>query len=341
MAQNLPPQESEFQFVSNDLSNLPISGEVVGDSRTYFQDVKRRLFHNKIAMVAGIILLLIVLIAFLGPAFVPTDPNAQNVLFANLPPKIGNLNIPGFNGMQTVAGHTVDAYQQAHVPHGTYYVFGTDYLGRDLFARVLYGTRLSIIVAVVATLLDLFIGVPYGIVSGLASERVDTFMQRIIEIISSVPDLIVVILLLIVLKPGLTSITIAIAFTGWITMARLIRAQVFKLKENEYVLASQTLGESKTKIAWKHLIPNLSSTIIIQTMFSIPSAIFFEAFLSFIGIGIPAPNASLGTLMSDGQKAFHFLPYQMWIPALILSLIMITTNLVGDGLRDAFDPQSD
>ena len=124
-------------------------------------------------------------------------------------------------------------------------------------------------------------------------------------------------------------------------MARLIRAQVFKLKENEYVLASRTLGESNWKIATKHLIPNLSSTIIIQTMFSIPTAIFFEAFLSFIGIGIPAPNASLGTLMNDGQKAFHFLPYQMWIPAIILSLIMITTNLVGDGMRDAFDPQSD
>lgn len=339
MSQYLPPEETEFQYVSNDLSNIP--QEVSGVSRTYFQDVKRRFVHNKVAMVSFFLLILIVLIAFVGPFFVPTDPNTQNVLFANLPPKLGNLNIPGLNGMQTVGGKTVNAYQAAHVPHGTYYLFGTDYLGRDLFARILYGTRLSIIVAIVATLLDLLIGVPYGIISGLASERVDTFLQRIIEIISSVPDLIVVILLLIVLKPGLTSIIIAIAFTGWITMARLIRAQVFKLKQNEYVLASETLGESKWKISLRHLLPNLSSTIIIQTMFSIPTAIFFEAFLSFIGIGIPAPSASLGTLMNDGQKAFHFLPYQMWIPAIILSLIMITTNLLGDGMRDAFDPQSD
>ena len=123
-------------------------------------------------------------------------------------------------------------------------------------------------------------------------------------------------------------------------MARLIRAQTFQLKEQEFVLAARTLGESSTKIAWKHLIPNLSSTIIIQTMFTIPSAIFFEAFLSFIGIGIPAPNASLGTLLSDGQKAFRFLPYQMWYPAAVLCVIMIAVNLLADGLRDAFDPKS-
>ncbi|WP_413627781.1 ABC transporter permease [Fructilactobacillus vespulae] len=339
MSEKVQPQENDFKFLNNDLDNIP--SETFGTSRTYFQDVKRRFFHNKIAMISAVLLIFVILVAFLGPAFIPTDPNAQQVLFANLPPKLGNLNIPGFNGMQTIGGHTFDAYKAAHVPDGTYYVFGTDYLGRDLFARILYGTRLSIIVALVATLLDLVIGVPYGIVSGLAKERTDTFLQRIIEIISSVPDLIIVILLLIVLKPGLTSIIVAIAFTGWITMARLIRAQVFTLKTNEYVLASRTLGESQFKIATKHLVPNLSSTIIIQTMFSIPTAIFFEAFLSFIGIGIPAPNASLGTLMNDGQKAFHFLPYQMWIPAIILSLIMITTNLVGDGMRDAFDPQSD
>ena len=205
----------------------------------------------------------------------------------------------------------------------------------------MYGTRLSLIIAVVATVVDLLIGLPYGIVSGWKGGRVDTFMQRIIEIISSVPNLIVVILLLLVLKPGLSSIILAIAFSSWVTMARLIRAQTLQLKEQEYILASITLGESTWKIAWKHLIPNLSSTIIIQTMFSIPTAIFFEAFLSFIGIGIPAPNASLGTLLSDGQKAFRFLPYQMWYPAAVLCILMIAFNLFADGLRDAFDPKSD
>ncbi|KRL65832.1 ABC transporter permease [Companilactobacillus versmoldensis] len=309
-------------------------------SLTYLQDVRRRLFSNKVATACLIILGLIVLISIFAPAVAPHNPNAQKVEYSNLPPKLGNLNIPGFNGMQDMGGKEVDAYKQVGAPKGTYYILGTDYLGRDLLSRIIYGTRLSLIVAVLATLVDLLIGIPYGIVSGWKGGRVDTFLQRIVEIVSSIPNLIVVILMMIILKPGLTSIIIAIALTGWVTMARLIRAQTFQLKEQEYVLAARTLGESSTKIASKHLIPNLSSTIIIQTMFTIPNAIFFEAFLSFIGIGIPAPNASLGTLLSDGQKAFRFLPYQMWAPAIILSLIMIATNLLGDGLRDAFDPQS-
>lgn len=309
-------------------------------SLTYMQDVRRRLFQNKVAVVCLTLLSIIVLISIFAPIIAPHNPNAQQVTMSNLPPKLGNLNIPGMNGYQNMGGKMVDAYKQAGAPKGTFYLLGTDYLGRDLLSRIIYGTRLSLVVAVLATLVDLLIGVPYGIVSGWKGGRTDTVMQRIVEIVSSVPNLIVVILMMIVLKPGLTSIVIAIAITGWVTMARLVRAQTFQLKEQEYILAARTLGESSTKIATKHLIPNLSSTIIIQTMFTIPNAIFFEAFLSFIGIGIPAPNASLGTLLSDGQKAFRFLPYQMWAPAIILSIIMIATNLLGDGLRDAFDPQS-
>ena len=309
-------------------------------SLTYMQDVRRRLFNNKVAVVCLSLLSIIVVIAVLAPVIAPHNPNAQQVTMSNLPPKLGNLNIPGMNGYQNMGGKMVDAYKQAGAPDGTFYILGTDYLGRDLLSRIIYGTRLSLVVAVLATLVDLLIGVPYGIVSGWKGGKTDTFMQRIVEIVSSIPNLIVVILMMIVLKPGLTSIVIAIAITGWVTMARLVRAQTFQLKEQEYILAARTLGESSTKIATKHLIPNLSSTIIIQTMFTIPNAIFFEAFLSFIGIGIPAPNASLGTLLSDGQKAFRFLPYQMWAPAIILSIIMIATNLLGDGLRDAFDPQS-
>lgn len=309
-------------------------------SLTYMQDVRRRLFKDKVAVVCLALISIIVVISILAPIIAPHNPNAQQVTMSNLPPKLGNLNIPGMNGYQNMDGHMVDAYKQADAPKGTFYILGTDYLGRDLLSRIIYGTRLSLVVAVLATLVDLLIGVPYGIVSGWKGGKTDTFMQRIVEIVSSIPNLIVVILMMIILKPGLTSIVIAIAITGWVTMARLVRAQTFQLKEQEYILAARTLGEPSMKIATKHLIPNLSSTIIIQTMFTIPNAIFFEAFLSFIGIGIPAPNASLGTLLSDGQKAFRFLPYQMWAPAIILSVIMIATNLLGDGLRDAFDPQS-
>ncbi|HJF85946.1 MAG TPA: ABC transporter permease [Companilactobacillus farciminis] len=331
------PKE-KFKLVHDD--NNKEQEKIGTPSLTYMQDVRRRLFKNKVAVVCLTLLSIIVLISVFAPIIAPHNPNAQQVTMSNLPPKLGQLNIPGFNGYQNMGGHMVDAYKQAGAPKDSFYLLGTDYLGRDLLSRIIYGTRLSLVVAVLATLVDLLIGVPYGIVSGWKGGKTDTFMQRIVEIVSSIPNLIVVILMMIVLKPGLTSIVIAIAITGWVTMARLVRAQTFQLKEQEYILAARTLGESSTKIATKHLIPNLSSTIIIQTMFTIPNAIFFEAFLSFIGIGIPAPNASLGTLLSDGQKAFRFLPYQMWAPAIILSIIMIATNLLGDGLRDAFDPQS-
>ncbi|MDF7638509.1 ABC transporter permease [Lactobacillus sp. ESL0791] len=316
--------------------------KISAPSLTFFQDAVRRLRKNKVAVVSFFILVIIAVLAFCSPIIAPHDPNAQNPDYANLPPRIANTNIPGFRGeIKNAAGVVTYPYDTNNVPKNRTYVLGTDYLGRDLFSRVLYGTRLSLIIAFVAALVDLLIGLPYGIISGWMGGKVDTIMQRIIEIISSVPNLIVVILLLLILKPGLSSIIIAIAFSSWVTMARLIRAQTMQLKEQEYILASLTLGESSFKIALKHLIPNLSSTIIIQTMFSIPNAIFFEAFLSFIGIGIPAPNASLGTLLSDGQKAFRFLPYQMWYPALMLCILMIAFNLFADGLRDAFDPKSE
>ncbi|KJY60787.1 Binding--dependent transport system inner membrane component family protein [Bombilactobacillus mellifer] len=331
---------ASFQKAQSDQSKN--QEKISAPSLTFFQDAVRRLRKNKVAVVSFFILVLIAVVAFCAPILAPRDPNAQNANYANLPPRIANTDIPGFRGKsKNAAGVETNPYITNNVPHDQTYILGTDYLGRDLFSRILYGTRLSLIIAVVATVVDLLIGLPYGIISGWKGGRVDTFMQRIIEIISSVPNLIVVILLLLVLKPGLSSIILAIAFSSWVTMARLIRAQTLQLKEQEYILASITLGESTWKIAWKHLIPNLSSTIIIQTMFSIPTAIFFEAFLSFIGIGIPAPNASLGTLLSDGQKAFRFLPYQMWYPAAVLCILMIAFNLFADGLRDAFDPKSD
>ena len=179
------------------------------------------------------------------------------------------------------------------------------------------------------------------LISGWRGGLTDTLMQRVIEIISSVPNLVVVILMLLVFKPGMTSIILAIALTGWVTMARLIRAQTLQLKDQEFVLAARTLGESSIKIAFKHLIPNLSSIIIIQTMFTIPTAIFFEAFLSYIGIGLPAPTASLGTLLSDGQKNLQVLPYQLLYPAIVIVILMLAFNLLADGLRDAFDPRSE
>ncbi len=310
-------------------------------SLTFGQDAWRRLKNNKVAIVSLWILVLVVIIALLAPVIAPYHYATQNAEFANLPPKIPALDwIPLFNGMQDAGGQAVDAYAQAGVPEDVYYILGTDALGRDLFSRILYGTRVSLFIGVVAALLNILIGVPYGLISGWMGGRVDNIMQRILEILSGVPNLVVVILLLLVLRPGISSIIFALALTEWITMARLVRAETLKVKNEEYVLAATALGESPIKIALMHILPNISGVIIIQTIFSIPNAIFFEAFLSFIGLGIPAPQASLGTLINDGYKTFRFLPHLMWYPSGVLSIIMISFNMLANGLRDALDPKT-
>lgn len=316
--------------------------KIAAPSLTFTQDVWLRLKKNKGAVVSLIVILLMVIVAFGSTPFINKSTLVKSQpQYANLPAKVPGLDaINGLNGKIKQGGVWVDAYTKNDVPKDKYFYLGTDYLGRSLAQRIIYGTKVSLIVALVATFFDLTVGVAYGIISGWKGGRVDNVMQRIIEIISSIPNLVIVVLMLVVLKPGMTSIILAIAISSWTTMARMIRAETLSLKTQEYVLAARTLGESPTKIAWKHLVPNLSSIIIIQTMYTIPSAIFFEAFLSFIGIGITAPETSLGVLLNEGQKNFQFLPYQMWYPAIVLCVLMIAFNLLGDGLRDAFDPKT-
>ncbi len=315
--------------------------KIAAPSLTFTQDAWRRLKKNKGAVISLFIILIMVIIAFGSTPFIDKSTLVKSApQYANLPARVPGLDfINGLNGKLKVGGQWVDQYAQ-NGASGKYFYLGTDYLGRSLAQRIIYGTKISLIVALVATFFDLTIGVAYGIISGWKGGRVDNVMQRIIEIISSVPNLVIVVLMLLVMKPGMTSIIAAIAISSWTTMARMIRAETLQLKTQEYVLAARSLGESPIKIAWKHLVPNLSSIIIIQTMYTIPTAIFFEAFLSFIGIGISAPETSLGVLLNDGQKNFQFLPYQMWYPAIVLCVLMISFNLLGDGLRDAFDPKT-
>ena len=315
--------------------------KIAAPSLTFTQDAWWRLKKNKGAVVSLFIILIMVIIAFGSTPFIDKSTLVKSApQYANLPARVPGLDfINGLNGKLKVGGQWVDQYAQ-NGASGKYFYLGTDYLGRSLAQRIIYGTKISLIVALVATFFDLTIGVTYGIISGWKGGRVDNVMQRIIEIISSVPNLVIVVLMLLVMKPGMTSIIAAIAISSWTTMARMIRAETLQLKTQEYVLAARSLGESPIKIAWKHLVPNLSSIIIIQTMYTIPTAIFFEAFLSFIGIGISAPETSLGVLLNDGQKNFQFLPYQMWYPAIVLCVLMISFNLLGDGLRDAFDPKT-
>lgn len=309
-------------------------------SLSFLQDSWRRLKKNKAAVISMCILSIVLLISIVTIWVTPHNPNQQNVSYINLPPRIPGLEgINGLNGKTVIANKVVDKYANANVPKNVNFYLGTDGLGRDVLSRLFMGTRISLLIALIAALLDITIGVTYGLISGMLGGKVDTVMQRILEIISGIPNLVVMILMLTVLNPGILSIVLAMVITNWVSMARIVRAQALKLKDQEFVLAAQTLGESRIKIAIKHILPNISSVIIVQMMFSIPAAIFFEAFLSFIGLGLRPPTASLGTLLNEGYKTFRFLPYLLWIPAVALSIIMICFNLLADGLRDAFDPK--
>ncbi|TWT27982.1 oligopeptide ABC transporter permease [Planomicrobium sp. CPCC 101110] len=307
-------------------------------SVSFWQDAWYRLRKNKGAIVSLVLFALIVIMSFLGPAISPYEPNAQTITHANLPPKIPVIeNLGVFDGVGTLGGKEVDLYELKKVEVN--YWFGTDGLGRDMFSRVWKGTQVSLFIAFVAAAIDMIIGVIYGGISGYFGGRVDDIMQRIVEILTGIPNLVVVILFILIMDPGILAIIIALTITGWTGMSRVVRGQVLKYKSQEFVLAARTLGASDSRIIWKHLMPNVLGIIIINTMFTIPSAIFFEAFLSFIGLGLQAPDASLGTLINDGYKLIQYQPHILAIPAIVLSLIMIAFNLIGDGLRDALDPK--
>lgn len=244
----------------------------------------------------------------------------------------------GEDGKPAKVKATYDVYEAKGL-QDTYFWLGTDNLGRDQWTRLWEGTQISLFIAFIAAAIDLVIGVAYGGISAYYGGRVDNIMQRILEVLIGIPSLVIILLMVVVLKPGMTSIIVALTITGWIGMARLVRGEVLKLKNQEFILAARTLGTPSKKIIGKHLLPNISGIIIINTMFTIPNAIFFEAFLSFIGLGLAPPAASLGTLINGGYEALRLYPYLLLYPAIIISVIMIAFNILADGLRDAFDPK--
>lgn len=219
------------------------------------------------------------------------------------------------------------------------YIFGTDYLGRDLFSRLMYGARISLLVALVATLVQFFIGVLYGGISAYAGGKADNIMMRFVDIVSTVPLTLYVVLLMVVMRPGLKTIMIALGSVYWVDMARLVRGQVLTIKNQEFVMAARTIGASSFRIMVRHLIPNAMGAIIVTLTMNIPSAIFTESFLSFIGLGVSAPAASWGTLASDALGGLRTYPYQLFFPAFFICLTVLAFNFLGDGLRDALDPK--
>ena len=282
-----------------------ISGPSIG----FWKDSWIRLRKNKAAVVGLVVIVALLVMAFvLGPLLSPYSSNEQELGRRYLDPTGG-------------------------------FWFGTDEFGRDMFVRVWEGTRVSLYIAFLAAGLDIFLGVTYGAVSGLLGGRVDSIMQRGIEVLVGIPSLVVAILVMVVLDPGIITLSIAVGLTGWVTMARIVRGRVMQLKEQEFTLASRSLGAGRRRLLTKHLIPNALGPIIITVMFTVPSAIFYEAVLSFIGLGIQVPNASLGSLISDGAKEMRFHAYLLLFPAAVFSLLMLSFNILGDGLRDALDPR--
>ena len=217
--------------------------------------------------------------------------------------------------------------------------FGTDNLGRDIFIRVLYGARISLAIGIVASLLNLFIGVIYGGIAGFFGGKIDRIMMNIVDILYSVPTLLYVILLMVILKPGLINIFIALGIGYWLQMARIVRGQILSMKEQEFILAARTIGVSKKRILFRHLLPNAMGAIIVTMTLAIPDAIFTEAFLSFIGLGVSAPMASWGVLASEGVNNLRAYPFQLFFPAVAISVTMLAFNFLGDGLRDVLDPK--
>lgn len=306
-----------FDITPEIFDQLPVGQQqgnaIVRPSVTYGQDAWRRFRNNKLAMFGAVVVVVLILAAIFADVITPYSYYEQNLGEAN-------------------RGPSADHW------------FGQDNFGRDILTRVLYGARISLTVGFAAALFTTVIGVLYGGISGYIGGRVDTLMMRIIEVLSGVPNMLVLILLMVAMDTGPGSggmwpIILAMGLTTWIGMARMVRGEVMRLREQEFVLAAHVMGISNRKILLRHLVPNAIGTILVNLTFTIPGAIFHEAFLSFLGLGISAPMASWGVLASDSLQLFMTYPSQLLFPSLAIIITVLAFNYLGDGLRDALDPK--
>ena len=318
-------------------------------SSTFFKDGMKRLVKNKIAFISLVVIILIVLAAIFIPMFWPYSYEQMLGVTPGKPVDPSFNNLSPFKYGKTELARIANG--ESVFPH----IFGTDSQGRDYFIRVVYGTRISLAVGFFASIIVLVIGLTVGSIAGYIGGKVDLIIMRIVDIIYSLPDTLMVILLSSVLNTTLTplidgtplakigsniiSLFVVFALLYWVSMARLVRGQILSIKEQEYVLAARATGAKAGWVIKKHLIPNCISVIVISTALQIPSAIFTESYLSFLGLGVNAPMPSLGSLASDALNGVNTYTYRLIIPAIVISLIVLSLNLFGDGLRDAFDPK--
>jgi len=303
----------EYTAIDRSLFDREVSkpGEaekITRPSLSYWKDAYRRFKENYVARIASILMIVIIMMSIFAPMISPYEYDEQNYLAINERPSKEHW-------------------------------FGTDELGRDIFTRCWVGARVSLFIAFVVAIVNSTLGIIYGGIAGYTGGMTDIIMMRICEFIAAIPQMLWVILLILILRPGIMPVIIAISATGWISMASLFRGQVFQIKETEFVMASRIMGANNLWIIFKHLVPNAISPIITNMAFVIPNAIFTEAFLSYIGLGLPLPMASWGVLASDGASKILVYPYQLFFPALLICLTMLSFNIIGDGLRDALDPR--
>ncbi len=368
---NLPDSapKGKFEFVNGDESIRDAKFETrpIG----YFQDALIRLKRNKASVVSFCIICLITFLSIIGPFMTPYGFNDQELGFTNMPPRIPGLEAIGIAGGTRVLSNKrmTSLENTAKYPEGSiisirnkrvingvdmvdvvvdyykfvgagdrYYWLGTDYLGRDLWARLWRGSRVSLLIALIAVAVNTVIGIVYGAISGFYGGSADMVMMRITEIISAFPEIVVVTLFIMAFGTGITSIVLALLIRGWVPVARLVRAQFLRFKDREYVLAARTLGVKDSALIFKHILPNSMGPIITRMMIAVPAAIFAESFLAYIGLGLKAPEPSIGILLSNGQKVLLLYPYQTLFPAILISALMICFNLFSNGLRDALNP---
>ncbi len=320
--------------------------DVMSESTTFFKDGMRKLMKNPLAVLSIVLIAIILITIIIAPAIVPYSYE-----------EILSVNGIRDKGAKNLAPFTYSKMEQKFIDEGGQrfpHIFGTDEQCRDYFVRVVYATRISLFIGFFASIIVLIIGMLYGSISGYFGGRVDIIMMRIVDIIYSLPDMLMIILLSVVLNEvlkfpsgsllarlgtNMVSLFIVFGLLYWVGMARLIRGQILSIKENEYILAARSIGAKPGRIIRQHILPNCLSVIIISTALQIPSAIFTESFLSFVGIGVKAPMPSLGSLANAAREGLQSYPYKLVFPAIVICLIVLSLNLLGDGLRDAFDPK--